>query len=431
MRSARPSPTSRPRTSPTASACCPPPKRRAMSAVYALARRIDDIGDGDDCPPTAQAGRSSRRRAQGARRGDAGTGDDPVLVALADARPPLPAPDGRVRRADRRLRAWTSTGTDLRDRRRPGRLLPPGGRFGRAAVARRVRHRRPRESAEPLAEDLGVALQLTNILRDVVEDRGDGPRLPARRGRSTGSAARPIRPARGTRWPLLVALRGARARTWFAAGLAAAPLLDRRSRACMAAMAGIYRRLLGRIERRPGAGAASGRRVAADAGEGAGWRRGSDRVGAGVSGAAWSSSAAAWPGIGRRAGRWPTPGPTVDARSSAGPASAGRRGRSGATACGSTTASTCSSAAAPPTAPSSTASAPPSCSTSRTASTCPCWHRAAARPAWRRSPLPAPAAPRPALAAVPAPPSRRAARRRARRAGAAPPRPRRPRARRR
>ena len=34
------------------------------------------------------------------------------------------------------------------------------------------------ESAEPRAEALGVALQVTNILRDVVEDRDDGPRLP-------------------------------------------------------------------------------------------------------------------------------------------------------------------------------------------------------------------------------------------------------------
>ena len=37
----------------------PRDKRHAMSAVYAFARRVDDIGDGDDRPP---------REARGARR---------------------------------------------------------------------------------------------------------------------------------------------------------------------------------------------------------------------------------------------------------------------------------------------------------------------------------------------------------------------------
>jgi phytoene synthase len=37
----------------------PPPKRRALSAVYAFARRVDDIGDGDEP--------SARRLAAGER----------------------------------------------------------------------------------------------------------------------------------------------------------------------------------------------------------------------------------------------------------------------------------------------------------------------------------------------------------------------------
>ena len=40
-----------------------------------------------------------------------------------------------------------------------------------------------------------------------------------------------------------------RARTWFDRGLALLPLLDGRSAACVRAMTGIYRRILGRIER--------------------------------------------------------------------------------------------------------------------------------------------------------------------------------------
>ena len=38
---------------------------------------------------------------------------------------------------------------------------------------------------------------------------------------------------------------------WYRRGLALLPHLDRRSRACTAAMAGIYRRLLDRIEHDP------------------------------------------------------------------------------------------------------------------------------------------------------------------------------------
>jgi phytoene synthase len=51
----------------------------------------------------------------------------------------------------------------------------------------------------------------------------------------------------------LVAFECERARLWFDEGLQLLDLLDRRSRACVAAMAGIYRRLLTRIEAEPAA----------------------------------------------------------------------------------------------------------------------------------------------------------------------------------
>ena len=49
----------------------------------------------------------------------------------------------------------------------------------------------------------------------------------------------------------LVALECTRANEWFAEGLQLLDLLEGRSRACVAAMSGIYRRLLTRIEREP------------------------------------------------------------------------------------------------------------------------------------------------------------------------------------
>jgi phytoene synthase len=103
--------------------------------------------------------------------------------------------------------------------------------------------------AEPLADDLGVAMQLTNILRDVREDldRGrvylpaeDLERFGARRDALAGPAA-----AR------LIRFEARRARSWFDRGLELLRYLDRRSAACAGAMAGIYLHLLRRVEERP------------------------------------------------------------------------------------------------------------------------------------------------------------------------------------
>src|SRR5439155_18197664 len=70
----------------------PAEKRRAMSAVYAFARRVDDIGDGPLGPEQKllQLEQQARALEQLARGGGAGAGAlatpaDPVMVALADA----------------------------------------------------------------------------------------------------------------------------------------------------------------------------------------------------------------------------------------------------------------------------------------------------------------------------------------------------------
>ena len=55
----------------------------------------------------------------------------------------------------------------------------------------------------------------------------------------------------------LVRFEADRARQWFERGMELAPLLDRRSAACVLAMAGIYRRLLERIEADPSGRCAS------------------------------------------------------------------------------------------------------------------------------------------------------------------------------
>ncbi|MBO0869158.1 MAG: squalene/phytoene synthase family protein, partial [Micromonosporaceae bacterium] len=66
----------------------PPQKRAVLCAVYALARRIDDIGDGD-LPAERKLVALAEVQASLA---DPERGDDPVLIAVADAARRYPIP---------------------------------------------------------------------------------------------------------------------------------------------------------------------------------------------------------------------------------------------------------------------------------------------------------------------------------------------------
>jgi 15-cis-phytoene synthase len=252
-------------------------RRRAMCATYAFARRIDDIGDGELPAPrkreelTAQQGALAEL---GSVRWDPG---DPVMTALADARSRFPLPLDALGDLIEGVRMDVD-GTRYETFEQ---LVPycrrVAGAVGRACLAIfgvRARYRGELDRAYALADDLGVALQLTNILRDVREDAANGRiYLPAGDLRRFGlpdqpaallaalppaSLAAPARAAeaRGAgeapALEALVAFEADRAREWFARGMALTPMLDRRSAACVLAMAGIYRRLLERIDAAPG-----------------------------------------------------------------------------------------------------------------------------------------------------------------------------------
>lgn len=105
------------------------------------------------------------------------------------------------------------------------------------------------------ADDLGLALQLTNILRDVREDAVDMKRvyLPqdelARFGIPEPALYDgDIYPG----WSDLIAHNVARARRYFETGYDVLRYIPRRPGACVATMAGIYEELLKKIEREPG-----------------------------------------------------------------------------------------------------------------------------------------------------------------------------------
>jgi len=222
----------------------PADRRDAIFAIYALARRIDDIADGD-LGTDEKLAELMRVRTELDSLDDTG---DPVLVAVADAARRYPIPlaafgdlvDGAEMDA-RGSEYATFADTELYGRR-------VAGSIGRLALG--VFETTDRPAAERLADELGVALQLTNILRDVSEDVSIGrvylPREDLYRfgchignGRIEGPAE------------LLIAFEAQRALGRLELGLALVPLLDRRSAACVLAMAGSYRRLLQRIAAHP------------------------------------------------------------------------------------------------------------------------------------------------------------------------------------
>jgi phytoene synthase len=238
----------------------PRDKRRAMCAVYAFARRIDDIGDGSLDPAEKLHRLDAAARALGGLSpAGADTGDihlegtdldtDPVMVALADAHVRFALPPDALHdliegvRMDILGTTYESFDELLLYCRRVA------GSIGRLCLA--IFHSRDPELATGLADDLGVAMQLTNILRDLREDAENGRvYLPAEDLARFGLSVAPAM-VESAELDALVRFEAQRAREWFDRGMALAPLLDRRSAACVRAMAGIYRRLLDRIEAHP------------------------------------------------------------------------------------------------------------------------------------------------------------------------------------
>jgi phytoene synthase len=225
----------------------PHDKRHAMCAVYAFARRVDDIGDGHFEPREKLELLDAAARALD---GLSTASIDPVIVALADSQARFALPIDALED----LIAGVRMDVEGTSYERFDDLLVycrrVAGSIGRLCAA--IFGAREPERAARLADDLGVAMQLTNILRDLQEDAENGrvyvPRDELVRyhlstdGRYEGEEGQ---------LDAFTRFQVRRAGEWFDQGIELVELLDKRSAACVFAMSGIYRRVLERIRRDP------------------------------------------------------------------------------------------------------------------------------------------------------------------------------------
>src|SRR3954454_16207909 len=181
----------------------PRDKRRAIAAIYAFARRVDDIADGDLPPAQKRAQLEELRAAL-----DAAPENDAMLVALADARTRFPISSDA-------LKELVSGGLQDLEQSRYGSFAElhaycekVAGAVGIACVGVYGS-----EDVERAAT-LGVALQLINIIRDVREDWELGRvYLPQDELSSFGVSEYEIAAGHtGPEWRALMAFQASRAR---------------------------------------------------------------------------------------------------------------------------------------------------------------------------------------------------------------------------
>ena len=211
----------------------PREKRRAIAAIYAFARRVDDVADGD-LPPEEKRGHLEELRV-----GLATDCADPVFVALRDARERFGIPaqplealiDGGLQDIEQ------ATYADFAELR--GYCEKVAGAVGLACV--------PIYGSDDTehAMTLGIALQLINIIRDVDEDRELG-RVYLPQDELAAFEVEELAPS--PQFRELMAFEAERARTYLAEGLRLLESLDRRSAMCVGTFAGLYRETLDRIE---------------------------------------------------------------------------------------------------------------------------------------------------------------------------------------
>jgi phytoene synthase len=222
-------------------------QRTAIYALYDFARQVDDDADEHVGPDLLARLELQRVRIRACMRGEY---SDPVTQVLALAIRRYHIPESELQElvdgvATDLYKTRYANWTELREYCRLVASV-----VGRMCV-------RIFGFTDPVAleyaEDLGLALQLTNILRDVREDASRNRiYLPADELRRFGVAESDLLSGRSSPgWPSLVEFETARAAGLYKSGLRVLDYIPFRSAVCVKTMAGIYERILHKIEANP------------------------------------------------------------------------------------------------------------------------------------------------------------------------------------
>lgn len=239
----------------------PAHKRDAMCAIYAFMRHADDISDDESKDHATR--RAELALWTEAWRDPTAASDDPVVVAVRDTQRRFAIPDNLLEQLIQ------GTAMDLQpdaSRTRTDGLdsfptFPDLYRYCYyvASVVGLVCIRifgYSSPAAEKLAEETGIAFQLTNILRDVREDAERGRvYIPADELAASGTSAAQLADVRSgaeltdSQRRVLAGI-ARRARAYYQSADRLLPLISRDSRPALRVLVKIYSRLLTQIEAR-------------------------------------------------------------------------------------------------------------------------------------------------------------------------------------
>jgi len=235
-------------------------KSDAMCAVYAFMRRADDIADDESISVEQRRATMSDWVEAWRTARSSGVSDDPVFLALNDTQKQFAIPDALLEELVQ------GTTMDLAPQPVAAGKTQTFATFDElyhycylvASVVGLVCIRifgYTNVRAEKLAEETGVAFQLTNILRDVKEDAERGRvYLPLDLLHEFGTSLERVEelaqraPTASSERAMLHRI-GAKAAEYYASADKLLPLIDKDSRAALWVLVTIYRDLLVRIER--------------------------------------------------------------------------------------------------------------------------------------------------------------------------------------